>query len=1125
MDVNNSNLLKLIIRKMDTYETMSGNSLTIECFWLAIFEFYTGNLECDKNEPDAAVVTQILNELKLDINSAKSYLTAVIKRESYNDYISSLEFQITLRNAQMFAKTAGRTQVLAAELLKTIIEEKLGETPKILSKNGNAVVDSDDFKVAVEQPAEKANPASAKQQLSDLSVKVKQIRDNLFDVVFGQDKAINTVATGYFQAVLNSLTDKKRTKPFATFLFAGPPGVGKTFLAEQLATHLDMPFMRFDMSEYGDINAIQDFCGSDSVYRKSKEGDVTGFAARNPKSIILFDEIEKAHLNIIHLFLQILDAGRIRDNFTGKEVLFKDIIIIFTTNAGRTLYEDTNVVDFSNVSQKVILKAIADDKKPGRDEPFFPPAICSRFATGNVVMFNHITAHNLISIAKREILRNTQGFERESGIKVELNEDVFAAILFAEGASADARTVKARAASFFNTEIYELLRLMSPENIASMENIQVDVVLPENKEIVGLFRDVIKPEVLIFTNKDTADICNKNISCCALNIAEDVEKAKDIIKKKDIKFVVIDLMQSLVDSKQKYLNIEDIDSPSRDMFKYLREYCMDMPIYLLEHLDTPYNTEEKISYFGQGARGIISIGEDAGNLNEKCFEICKQHTYHNSMIDLAKARKLIRYETAQTIEEDGKKCIIYLFDFKQIVAMDAEDTKSILSNISKPNIKFSDVIGAEDAKDELKYFVEFLKNPKKYMGTGVRAPRGVLLYGPPGTGKTLLAKALASEANVTYISAQGNQFLSKWIGEGPERMHDIFKTARKYAPAVLFIDEIDTIGAERDGSATRSEEGILTALLTEMDGFKMDATKPVFVLAATNYGVDESSKLRLDGALLRRFDRKIYVDLPTSEERVKYLKMKIEGDPLFVISEEEYENIAVRSTGMSLALLENVIELAKRMAIRNGEAKVTDEILDEALEISKYGEQKPWDKSLLERTARHEAGHAFVCWYGGEIPAYVTVVAREGHGGYMGHADKKGMKISTRRDLLARIRTSLAGRATELVYYGEEDGLTTGASSDLQNSTYFAERIICSYGMDDEFGLAVVDIENDTSMLPQIRPLVNKLLLRELENTKKIVSENKAAIDAMVEVLMTKNHLTGPQIDALFSQYAKMEQR
>lgn len=198
-----------------------------------------------------------------------------------------------------------------------------------------------------------------------------------------------------------SMMDKSRKRPRATFLFAGPPGVGKTFLAEKAAEVLKIPFMRFDMSEYADKEANLEFCGSDKVYKNAKQGNVTGFVSENPRCILLFDEIEKAHMCVKHLFLQMLDAGRLRDNYTDEEVSFSDAIIILTTNAGKQLYMESESGDFSSVSRKVIVKALQSDINPSTGAPYFPGAICSRFASGNVVMFNHISAHNLRAIAKK----------------------------------------------------------------------------------------------------------------------------------------------------------------------------------------------------------------------------------------------------------------------------------------------------------------------------------------------------------------------------------------------------------------------------------------------------------------------------------------------------------------------------------------------------------------------------------------------------------------------------------------------------------------------------------------------------------------------------------------------------
>ena len=239
-----------------------------------------------------------------------------------------------------------------------------------------------------------------------------------------------------------------------------------------------------------------------------------------------------------------------------------------------------------------------------------------------------------------------------------------------------------------------------------------------------------------------------------------------------------------------------------------------------------------------------------------------------------------------------------------------------MSSLSRPNVRFGDVIGAEDAKKELGYFVRYLQDPKKYAETGVSAPKGVLLYGPPGTGKTMLAKAMACESGATFLAAEGNQFLKKYVGEGPEAVHELFRAARKYAPSILFVDEIDAIAKQRTGSEqSESREEILTAFLTEMDGFRADPAKPVFVLAATNFDVEPGGRTSLDSALMRRFDRRICVDLPNREERIRYLKQETAKKPIFRISGEMMENLAIRATGMSLASLASVLELSLRTAI------------------------------------------------------------------------------------------------------------------------------------------------------------------------------------------------------------------
>ena len=245
-----------------------------------------------------------------------------------------------------------------------------------------------------------------------------------------------------------------------------------------------------------------------------------------------------------------------------------------------------------------------------------------------------------------------------------------------------------------------------------------------------------------------------------------------------------------------------------------------------------------------------------------------------------------------------------------------------------------------------------------------------------------------------------------------------------------------------------------------------------------------------------------------------------EEKKMFDLSDTIIENIAIRSTGMSLADLENVFSFALRIAALNKKPTVDDETLEEAFETFIYGEEKQWDSSEITRTARHEVGHALVCWYYGETPSYLTIVARGNHGGYMQHDDSEKHGSYSRRELLNRISVALGGRAAELVYYGNEDGLTTGAASDLQTATQIARNIVCRFGMDDVLGPASISPDElmcgDIAL--EVRRSVNAFLKQALQEAKAIIENNREAVDRMVEVLLQKNHLSGSEIDAIFSE-------
>lgn len=1144
---------KMLEMLFENARSISGSTLTAEKFIVSIINCVKTNSHMDNEEIVAAV--DLLRSVNEDLDGAFDALVKHIADMETSTQSHELYMQRMLFSARFRSGLQPNTTVSTLDVLRSIIAdpsdsirkafklsdgkgssaENYSQILKMLSKPPTATTHSDPSGAAAgtaaggsdarSKQAETQGDAAApdfaknKAELTRLIEKVKQMQEVLLGTVLGQDNAVNVFTSGYFQAEVQAMTEKKRARPRATFLFAGPPGVGKTFLAEMTAEVLGLPFARFDMSEYTDNESSIEFCGSDKVYKNGKAGNVTGFVAAHPKCVLLFDEIEKAHLNVIHLFLQMLDAGRLRDNFTDVEVPFTDAIIILTTNAGKQLYEASDAGEFSNVSRKVILKALQGDINPVTGGAMFPAAICSRFASGNVVMFNHIGAHDLHTIAKREAVKQAADFEREMGIEIEFSEDVFSALLFAEGGSADARTVRSRAAAFLDGELYELLRLIASDrslsSISDLRKIRFSVELPDNNDdVLYLFRPKVQPKALVFSSQEIISLCESRAVECGIVGAGSVEDAVAVLRRDGAELILLDFNYGLKSDSSNLLNTEDIQSLARDLYHIVREKFSDVPVYFLQPEGVAISAEEKLSLLRQGIRDVVQLSDSFGaDLDEICSGLHQQV----SMDTLARANKVATYETSQRVVDGGATAEVSLFDFTMSTAVDAGDSRNILSSVSKPNVRFDEVIGAEEAKKELRYFVEYLKDPKKFTSTGVRAPRGVLLYGPPGTGKTMLAKAMASESGVTFIAAEGNQFIKKYIGEGQEEVHNIFRTARKYAPAILFIDEIDAIARSRtgEGEGTAEKEATLTAFLAEMDGFSNDSSKPVFVLAATNFEVEPGRAKSLDPALMRRFDRRIYIDLPDRDDRMKYLKMKIAANSAFELSDEELDNIAIRSTGMSLAELESIIELALRSAIRDGGLKVTDEIFEDAFETFTGGEVKKWDASQLERVARHEAGHAFLCWQGGETPSYLTVVARGDHGGYMLHGDNEGKMIFTKDELLARIRTSLGGRAAEIVYYGEKDGMSTGASGDLSSATRLARQIICTYGMAEEFGLAVIDQDSArfSELSSEVRDAVNKILADEMKKAVELISAHKNCIDALVEQLLVKNHMNGAEID------------
>jgi ATP-dependent metalloprotease FtsH len=1046
-------------------------------------------------------------------------------------------------NGKMLSK-AGNETLSSAHLLSVLLETPTPMLAMVLRAG------KPDENAAPDKPPEPQLEGIP--FLPSLTGRVRKMRYALLDKVHGQDHAVHAFAEGMFNAEVLAAADEKRRRPRAVFVFAGPPGVGKTFLAGQAAEALNIAYKRFDMSNFADHQAHSNLIGFNPSYKDAKAGILTRFVRTNPHSILLFDEIEKAHLNTIQLFLQILDAGILHDDFLDEDVLFRDTVIIFTTNAGRRLYEGDFKSNAAGLSRQTILGALETDIHPNTGLPYFPAAICSRMATGYPMMFNHLQAHHLEKISAGEFHRLCSLFEKQYGIHIVVDDLLASILLFAEGGHADARTLCARTELFFKNELFKLFRLWDTElenALKQMQDIHFSMELNDMpEEVKRLFNNPERREILFFGNLACAEKLRNALPQIEIHHADKAAEAFEILSEKDILFVIMELS---VDAKKPFDPMATVaESPvaasaptstisafvytppgasslktARNFFKTLHERLPDMPVYLVETEKFSIDDELLAAFVHAGVRGKLTLPQNNWDvLTEEITAICIHAGMQNVAAELTLQRKMLSFETAPIISPDKKHATIRLRDFSLRRQIAADDNRDVLDEIEKPDTRFDDVIGADDAKIELKTFIDFLKNPKKASAAGYRLPKGVLLYGPPGTGKTMLARAMAGESDIAFIPASATSFVTRWQGSGQESVRTLFARARRYAPAIIFIDEIDAIGRTRGtGVSGHGEEMALNALLTEMDGFDVDPKRPVFVLAATNFNVEEghAEAKSIDPALARRFDRRIFVDLPNKDGRKRYLSISLAKRPNQV-SGTMIQLLSERSAGCSLADLASVLELAFRTAGKNN-CLLDDEIIEEAFEINRHGEKRNWGKDTLLRVARHEAGHACLCFLAGRTPAYLTIVARGDHGGYMEHAGDEDNPLKTRNELLARIRTALGGRASEIVYYGDVDGISTGAAGDLQSATRIARSMICSCGMDNETGPVYLSDDEATRgpLAGKIAERISVIIRQELAQTIEILHENRHLVDKLVEQLMEKNKLTKDEMEEIFKSANK----
>ena len=610
--------------------------------------------------------------------------------------------------------------------------------------------------------------------------------------------------------------------------------------------------------------------------------------------------------------------------------------------------------------------------------------------------------------------------------------------------------------------------------------------------------------------------------------------------------------------------MKEVRPPKRPLIFY---YCVAMLILLLfNFLAMPWMARQQIQEVDYGTFMDMAENQDLGQveIQEQENQIVftnKDETavYSTGMIPDPDLKQMLKDSGAefsgQVIQQTDpilSVLLTWILPIVIFVALGQYLSRRMMKNMGGPNamafgksnakvyvkssegIKFSDVAGEDEAKDNLKEIVEYLHDPKKYQEIGATMPKGILLVGPPGTGKTMLAKAVAGEANVPFFSISGSDFVEMFVGMGASKVRDLFKQAKEKAPCIVFIDEIDAIGQKRNSGAyggNDEREQTLNQLLTEMDGF--EGNNGVMILAATNR--PES----LDPALTRpgRFDRRVPVELPDLKGREAILR--VHARKIRVGDDVDFHTIARMAAGASGAELANIINEGALRAVRDGRKTVTEADLEESIETVIAGYQKK-NAVLSDHEKRvvsyHEIGHALVAALQTDSAPVqkITIIPRtSGALGYTMQVEQGEKNLMTRGELLAKLATLTGGRAAEEVAFGE---ITTGASNDIEQATRIARAMIAQYGMTDEFDMVAMQttrnqyLGGDTSMScseqtqREIDRKVVELVRTEHERAHSLLTEHRALLDQLAQVLYEKETITGEEFMRILHAAQKEEE-
>ena len=908
--------------------------------------------------------------------------------------------------------------------------------------------------------------------------KIKGLGEYLSKAVIGQDYAINTVVNGFIE----TLTFKKsnEAKPLLTFFFAGPENTGKTLLARETVNYLGMPYIEFNSIDYN----------SDSFVRR-----LTTFINNHPNGSIIFNDCEDFGPVAGIIYSAYVMGG-------WNSLSFRGLTIFFTTKCGSSLYKNSARKNLSHLTAADIMDSCGREVDPVLNTLRFHPLLLKVLENEHIVMFNHLQTVNYQFILANHLESYCKSFTEKTGIEVEVDYyELSRFVIFANPNERSVTKLKKAAEDVFRKEVEYIIRQTDNETkdslLLSLEKITVSIDFEKaDNAVKELFKDRVYKVLAVCSDEEMKVVEKVQYENFEFIHASSLLEVKAAIKN-GVDLILVDPLLGIRGDNLP-VDIEDYDSVGNEVFDYLVRFYSRIPLNLISNTRYDKQAGAYQTLVNKGVGELVYYSED--NLDGLVGSILSAVTsfeLDNDVEMLVKNNLYLDYNPKENIKGKVANILLSKLVLRSTSFVNFDDKDSEYKRIKG----FDDVVGNDVCKQELQKYARFLTSTAEYIESGMLPPGLILLDGYEGIGKTALVKALAAETKATVVDIDAKDIIVKGI-DYVDAMKEAFKKARYSAPAIIHFQNINVLfGGGENVVIIRA----LEAIKTEISYISKDYLHPVLFIGECDPHYSLNDKLKESAT------RYFSLPVPTVANIEELIRKYLRDKNITTITEKGVHNYALRAYSTYRRVIKTL-----DFAVTYAQGKpLTEEILKESLDVFDFGDvnvQKRSEHNVLT-TAYHEIGHYLLYRLAGNHPSFVTVVSRDVYGGYTRGEISDDEEDSSRQHFLNIICMSLGGRAAEVVFNGEEEGVTSGLSSDIMKATYYAKMMVSRLAMGKH--LAAYD-QNDLMFnslsAKEIYDEVNEILEQQYQRALRLLRLNIDGLKLLSEELAKRQSLTGDEL-------------